>query len=93
MNPETVISPAILDRLLHQNHELNFRGENCRFGEKRQAGLFASHRLPTPTPGGGWRANTVTGQIGKQQSGGSVLTRVAAPLSGRALLGLPLHDG
>ena len=41
---DTVIASAILDRLLHHSHVLNIRGESYRLREKRQAGLFSSHR-------------------------------------------------
>ena len=42
---DTVIAPAVLDRLLHHSHVLNIRGESYRLREKRQAGLFSSHQL------------------------------------------------
>ena len=44
---DTVIAPAVLDRLLHHSHVLNIRGESYRLKDKRQAGLFASHQLLT----------------------------------------------
>ena len=36
---DTVIVPAILDRLLHHSHVLNIRGESYRLRKKRQAGF------------------------------------------------------
>ena len=45
---DTVIASAILDRLLHHRHVLNNPGESYRLREKRQAGLFSSHRLLSP---------------------------------------------
>ena len=42
---DTVITSAILDRLLHHSHVLNIRGESYRLKEKRQAGLFSSHQV------------------------------------------------
>ena len=45
---DTVIASAVLDRLLHHSHILNIRGESYRLREKRQAGLFSSHRLLSP---------------------------------------------
>ena len=41
---DTVISSAVLDRLLHHSHVLNIRGESFRLREKRQAGLFPSQQ-------------------------------------------------
>ena len=42
---DSVISSAILDRLLHHSHVLNILGESYRLREKRHAGLFGSHHL------------------------------------------------
>ena len=42
---DTVIAPAVLDRLLHHSHVLNVRGESYRLREKRQSGIFSSHHL------------------------------------------------
>ena len=52
---DTVISSAILDRLLHHSHVLNIRGESCRLRKKRQAGLFPSlqHLRPASEPSDG----------------------------------------
>ena len=41
----TVITSAIVDRLLHDSHALNIRGGNYRLLEKRQAEIFSSHQL------------------------------------------------
>ena len=49
---DTVIASAIQDRLLHHSHVLNIRGESYRLREKRQAGLFSSHRLLRAAPEG-----------------------------------------
>ena len=46
---DTVIATAILNRLLHQSHVLNIRGESYRLKDKRQASLLTSHRLFTST--------------------------------------------
>lgn len=47
---DEVVATAILDRLLHHSQILNIRGESCRLGEKRRAGLFgrAPGRSPEP---------------------------------------------
>lgn len=37
---DAVIATAILDRLLHDSHVLNIRGESYRLREKKPAGLF-----------------------------------------------------
>ena len=37
---DTVMATAILDRLLHRSHKINFRGESYRLNDKRQAGLL-----------------------------------------------------
>ena len=50
---DTVIASAVLDRLLHHSHVLNFRGESYRLREKRQAGIFSSHHLLGATPANG----------------------------------------
>ena len=47
----TVISSAILDRLLHHNHVLNIREEICQPREKRQAGLLPPTDCQPLTPG------------------------------------------
>ena len=44
---DTVIATAILDRLLHQSHVLNIRGESYRLKDKRHAGLLTSQQLLT----------------------------------------------
>ena len=46
---DTVISTAILDRLLHHSHVLNIRGASYRLKDKRQAGLLTSHLLLNPS--------------------------------------------
>ena len=50
---DTVIASAVLDRLLHHSHVLNIRGESYRLREKRQSGIFSSHRLLGATPANG----------------------------------------
>ena len=47
---DTVISSAVLERLLHHSHVLNIRGESFRLREKCQVGLFSSHHLLSGTP-------------------------------------------
>ena len=42
---DNVLATANLDRLLHQSHMLNIRGESNRLEDKRQAGLLTSQRL------------------------------------------------
>ena len=45
---DTVIAPAVLDRLLHHSHVLNIRRESYRLKDKRPAGLFPSQQhLPS----------------------------------------------
>ena len=44
-----MIATAILNRLLHQSHVLNIRGESYRLKDKRQASLPTSHLLFTST--------------------------------------------
>ena len=45
---DTVIAPAVRERLLHHSHVLNIRGESYRLKDKRQAGLFPSQQhLPS----------------------------------------------
>jgi DNA replication protein DnaC len=47
---DPVIATAVLlDRLLHDSHVLNIRGESYRLREKRRAGLFAP-APPSPSP-------------------------------------------
>ena len=47
---DTVITSAVLDRLLHHSHVLDIRGESYRLREKRQSGIFSSHHLLNATP-------------------------------------------
>ena len=47
---DSVIASAVLDRLLHDSHVLNIRGERYRLREKRQAGPFNLHQLLTVPP-------------------------------------------
>ena len=47
---DTVISTAILDRLLHHSHVVNIRGESYRLKDKRRARLLTSHQLLISTP-------------------------------------------
>ena len=49
---DNVIASAVLDRLLHNSHVLNIRGESYRLREKRQAGLFPSLQQLHATPEG-----------------------------------------
>ena len=50
---DTVITSAVLDRLLHHSHVLDIRGESYRLREKRQSGIFSSHHLLNATPANG----------------------------------------
>ena len=45
-----MIASAILDRLLHDSHVLNIRGESYRLREKRESGLLSSHQMVGLTP-------------------------------------------
>ena len=47
---DSVIASAVLDRLLHDSHVLNIRGERYRLREKRQAGPFNLHQLLAVPP-------------------------------------------
>ena len=64
---DTVIASAVLDRLLHHSHILNIRGESYRLREKRQAGLFSSHRLLSP-PSEGQTTTTAADRKAGQDS-------------------------
>ncbi|KFI23552.1 transposase [Nitrosococcus oceani] len=41
---DTVLTAALLDRLLHHPHVVPIQGENYRLREKRQAGVFPASK-------------------------------------------------
>ena len=69
---DTVIATAILDRLLHQSHVLNIRGESYRLKDKRHAGLLTSQQLLTASSK---EQDPRTNRDGDGDGDGSILNR------------------
>jgi DNA replication protein DnaC len=47
---DTVLTAAILDRILHHATVVQISSESCRLKEERRAGIMASPRKPARSP-------------------------------------------